>query len=245
MTIQEIEIKRAYWDRLFEKALKNFFTTQGKQITKLSRVANLKEFERRALTQIEQDKPKLKKLYTGLYNGIIQDFGRTTYNELVGKKIFSLFAFGVYSWLAATVLKQTSAISGYSALVIKNVVKHAIENGTPVLEVAKTLRTIFLERFSLVRAKRIARTEVNTASNYGSWAGAMQSGATVTKIWIPTRDKRTRPTHKKAGKHPPVALDGYFTVGKGKLKYPGDPEGPTEEVVNCRCAVGYRRVNNG
>jgi hypothetical protein len=93
------------------------------------------------------------------------------------------------------------------------------------------------------RAKKIARTEVCNVSNYGSLAGAKQTGLILNKIWIPTTsDNKTRPTHKKARFHPPISLNAYFKIGRANLQHPGDPDGPSEEIINCRCAIGYRRV---
>jgi hypothetical protein len=241
MTIQEIEIKRAYWDRKFENALKKFFKGQGEKIKKIP-ANNYRQYQAAVLKVIEDDKTKLRKLIDGLYIGIVEAFGTATFNELAKQKIFSIFAFGVYSWIATIALQQTSAISGYSGILIRNVVQKAIENGDPINAVANTIQSLFLGEVTKKRSKRIARTEVNKASNYGSWAGAVQTGLTLNKIWIATLDKRTRPTHKKASRLPPIDLDGYFKVGKGLLKYPGDPNGPLEEIVNCRCAIGYRRI---
>jgi hypothetical protein len=34
-------------------------------------------------------------------------------------------------------------------------------------------------------------------------------------------------------------MDEPFTVGGASLMYPGDPAGPAEEVINCRCCVGF------
>jgi len=82
------------------------------------------------------------------------------------------------------------------------------------------------------RAATIARTEVTSASQMGIQAGYEQSGV-QTKIWVSTPDDRTRDTH--------LAIDGEeqpinkrFSNG---LLFPGDPAGPTEEVINCRCSI--------
>jgi hypothetical protein len=36
-----------------------------------------------------------------------------------------------------------------------------------------------------------------------------------------------------------VALDATFDVGEAQLQFPGDPDGPPEEVCNCRCTMEY------
>lgn len=57
------------------------------------------------------------------------------------------------------------------------------------------------------------------------------------KVWIATIDGKTRHTHFAAdGQRAP--LSGTFTVGNAALRFPGDPDGPPGEVLNCRCRVG-------
>ena len=36
-----------------------------------------------------------------------------------------------------------------------------------------------------------------------------------------------------------VAVDVYFDVGGTALQYPGDPDGPADEVIQCRCSVVF------
>lgn len=56
------------------------------------------------------------------------------------------------------------------------------------------------------------------------------------KQWVARHDPRTRESHARAdGQVVPVESD--FTVGGAKLFVPGDPEGPFEETLNCRCIV--------
>jgi len=239
-----MEIKRAYWDRKFEKELKKFFRTQGEEIRRLKNRSDLTRFRNAAIQQVEQDKAKLRKIYQAQYSGIVDDFGKYVYKELLNQKAFSIFAFGVYTWIAAMALKQSNLVSSYTILTIKNAVKKANEEGWTIDTTANLIKDIFFNRFSKSRAKRIARTEVNSASNYGSYAGAQQTGLKLKKIWIATNDSRTRPSHKKAGRHKPIDLNAKFTVGRSKMEYPGDPAGRPEEIINCRCAIGYRRVKD-
>ena len=64
-----------------------------------------------------------------------------------------------------------------------------------------------------------------------------EDAAELEKTWIATIDGKTRPTHFAAdGQRTP--LTGTFSVGHAALHYPGDPDGPPEEVRNCRCRVG-------
>lgn len=91
------------------------------------------------------------------------------------------------------------------------------------------------------RARVVARTEVIGASNQGSIAQARvgeTAGLQIEKEWLATEDARTRPTHSIADGQV-VPLAGKFEVGGYLLDVPGDPTGPPEEVINCRCTPVY------
>lgn len=94
------------------------------------------------------------------------------------------------------------------------------------------------------RARTIARTEAVGAYNAGRFAGfrslASQLGGSWEKVWLETHDHRTRRTHREGeggvgGQR--VPLGDMFKVGVGLGMYPGDPELPPEEVINCRCSI--------
>jgi hypothetical protein len=76
-------------------------------------------------------------------------------------------------------------------------------------------------------------------------ASVLQSrtGGVVTKEWIAHDDERTRISHANVD-NTIVAVDDVFIVGGFPLRYPHDPYGPVQEVVNCRCRLRYG-VRNG
>lgn len=93
------------------------------------------------------------------------------------------------------------------------------------------------------RAMVIARTEAISAYNAGTFSGflsqAQSAPGSWEKMWLATRDERTRPTHAHStgadGQR--VALLEPFKVGQAHLMYPGDPSGPPQEVIQCRCSL--------
>lgn len=106
-------------------------------------------------------------------------------------------------------------------------------------EIAKIIRR------NIQSAIRNARTMVTGAENSGrlrSYKDLASRGVVQNKIWMSTPDDRTRPTH--------IDIDGEeqdinapFTNG---CQYPGDSNGPSEEVWQCRCTmrdkiIGFRR----
>jgi len=91
------------------------------------------------------------------------------------------------------------------------------------------------------RAVTVARTETLAAVNAGVYRSAQldaeQRGDPAPfKQWIATADPRTRDTHREADKQRTL-LTEPFRVGGAQLLFPGDPTGPANEVINCRCSL--------
>lgn len=87
-----------------------------------------------------------------------------------------------------------------------------------------------------LRSAVIARTETHTASQFGQVAMAKSLQIPLKKAWITVEDDRTRDTHSAVDGQS-VGLHDSFVVGGALLDYPGDPSGPPEEIINCRCAT--------
>ncbi|MBC6988946.1 phage minor head protein [Hymenobacter sp. BT491] len=92
------------------------------------------------------------------------------------------------------------------------------------------------------RAISIVRTEIVSASAYGSLMGAKATGLKLDKLWISTKDGRTRSSHAVANGQA-VPLDSTFTIGGFPAKFPGDPMLPPSESIRCRCAIGYKPIH--
>lgn len=94
------------------------------------------------------------------------------------------------------------------------------------------------------RAKTVAVTEVHRAWNMGSYAAAQRvditDPAVLTKKWNTNLDGKERDTHRRANNQERV-LSEPFDVGGFPLLFPGDPTGPPQEVINCRCKPTYGR----
>lgn len=89
------------------------------------------------------------------------------------------------------------------------------------------------------RAVVVARTETMGAVNAGAYAGALRDAEergdpAPFKVWLSTEDDRTRPSHVDADGQRTL-LTEPFRVGGAPLLFPGDPRGPAQEVIQCRC----------
>lgn len=85
-------------------------------------------------------------------------------------------------------------------------------------------------------AMTIARTEmhrIQTKASMDTCYKAREKRAEVIKIWDSTLDSRTRDSHMRVDGEQ-KELEEKFSNG---LLYPGDPNGPAAEVINCRCAL--------
>jgi hypothetical protein len=96
------------------------------------------------------------------------------------------------------------------------------------------------------RARVIAITEVTRAYGAGTTAAGLEqsrvTGRLLQKRWRTEHDDRVRASHR--------AIDGVtiplyqpFNVGGYPMLFPGDPQGPADEVVGCRCDLVI--VNEG
>jgi Phage Mu protein F like protein len=125
----------------------------------------------------------------------------------------------------------------------------AVNNGGSVPDVATAvdgvLATTNSERWAN-RARVIAITETTRAYGAGTTAAGLEqsriTGRLLQKTWRTEHDDRVRASHR--------ALDGVtiplyqpFNVGGFPMLFPGDPQGPPDEVINCRCDVAI--VNEG
>lgn len=94
-----------------------------------------------------------------------------------------------------------------------------------------------------LRGEIIGRTEALGSlheSQAEAWRQAVESGAVdpqnVVKVWIATKDGRTRDTHAAMDRQT-VGLNERFSNG---LMYPCEPGGPPSEVIACRCTMVTR-----
>jgi hypothetical protein len=130
----------------------------------------------------------------------------------------------------------------YSLIVAE--VERGIREGDGIREVTQGVNTILTASGSELwpnRAQTVARTETMGAVNAGVFratqlAAEARGDLAPFKMWLATMDDRTRPTHRAADRQRTL-LTEPFVVGGAQLLFPGDPRGPANEVINCRCTM--------
>ena len=127
---------------------------------------------------------------------------------------------------------------------VSQIIDSATTNGASINDVTKQIEELFdgtdIEKWK-TRARTVARTEVVGAYNgglYDSFAMIVAADPDTkwVKRWLATEDKRTRPDHVTADGQV-VPWSQPFTVGGFPMMYPHDPQGPPQEVINCRCTM--------
>jgi hypothetical protein len=169
-------------------------------------------------------------------------------DDLARKMSEFLLLYGLQ--LAAYVAETTKRRITFIILSGQKVGLNGIEIGNNILQDTEI-------GFTLNRSKRIARTEVMRASNYAAFIAAQEHPFEVDKIWIATRDARTRRIPKNYYDH--YDMDGQMSkinepfISKdlgGRVvtaQYPGDPRAPKGFTIGCRCTVAFipRRDSDG
>lgn len=127
---------------------------------------------------------------------------------------------------------------------VSQIIDKGTVNGASIPDVTKQVEELFdatdVQRWKN-RARTVARTEVVGAYNGGlhdAFAMLVENdpGTKWVKRWLATDDQRTRPDHREADGQV-VPWGQAFTVGDFQMQYPHDPDGPPQEVINCRCTL--------
>lgn len=124
---------------------------------------------------------------------------------------------------------------------IINGVDRGFNEGLGQAGTARLIRDV-VPALSRQRSAVIARTETHGAANYGANGAAKETGLTLRKEWISAEDERTREDHADMN-GTIVDMDAAFDFPDYSLQFPGDPSGPAEGVINCRCAIGYQTTD--
>lgn len=118
---------------------------------------------------------------------------------------------------------------------IRAQITSSILQGESIPDIAKHLmqRIPEMNKASAVRTARTAVTSAQNGGRLASYEKADQMGIVVRKVWVATKDDRTRRDHRRMDGET-VDWDEDFSNG---LRFPGDPSGKPAEVYSCRCTM--------
>ena len=102
----------------------------------------------------------------------------------------------------------------------------------------------YAARYLAYRAETIARTETTRVLNQARQQSTEDVIASadipedeVVRTWSAVQDNRTRDTHAELDGQERGLNEPFDSPSGAQLMFPGDPNAPPEETINCRCAV--------
>jgi hypothetical protein len=240
--------KRTNWEMKFHIIIRNILNKQFRDLAATIREDNMNAMH------IEMNKEPIEKMFIDLYRTVGVSFAKDSFNELKadGRTVlvkeedmtdeWTKYMINYAKLRAGKRIISIAESSKEQALkIIRAVLDLSASEGWGSVETATAIRKGLVDKgieINQWRSLRIARTEVITASNTGSFIGAKATGATE-KYWIATRDNRVRPEHLAAEAQNPKGIDEPFLIGGIPMECPGDPDGLAEDVINCRCAIAF------
>jgi len=143
-----------------------------------------------------------------------------------------------HHFLSAHIFEASAHTMARVSSSVMKTIYDAYDAGKGIKDVAKAVNARFTS-LKGYEAKRIARTEVNFAQNYGAYSSMQTYGIEYHK-WVTGLDARVRGSDPD-DRNNHVILHGQVTrVGdpfQNGLRYPGDRGGSIGEWINCRCTT--------
>lgn len=122
------------------------------------------------------------------------------------------------------------------------------DTGARLVDIQAAVRDDAARRFQAwaARAATVAATGATEGAVYATVESLTARGLLprVIRVWNTQDDERVRPTHGDADGQQ-QRMPNPFEVGRALLRFPGDPLGPPEETVNCRCYLTYNPADAG
>lgn len=144
-------------------------------------------------------------------------------------------------WISKQVASRIGAMARLAEadrLILRRALIHAISTGgiTNIRGVQQEVSRVFTQ-MSAGRALTIARTETGMLANRMRREGMRKEGVEK-REWTTSNDELVRPTDPKQKANHRV-LEGEIVKGddlySNGLRWPMDPNGKAEEIINCRC----------
>lgn len=196
--------------------------------------------------ELDRSSGDLLETMTDLWTEVSDAFGKTVFNSIKSADRGHRKNEGDDPWGLSD--EMTRYIYTYSAEAVRRVTftqkmwmkvqlaMHLAE-GLTLDSFADRIETLG-DAYSQQRSEVIARTEVVSASNFGSQVGAKETGVAMDKEWSDSGDERVRESHQ-AMHGERVRLDARYSNG---AQFPGDPNLPAKERIGCRCVELYHVV---
>jgi len=190
----------------------------------------------------------IEKVFKKLYQDVLNQFSSGIFNSF-NKKHLEIkgtqhtFDSLANSFIRNNALKQAEFVSNTTTKEIINIIRKGQSNGLPTRDIAQRIKQATSGSISLSRANMIAVTETHNAALYAGHESSKiisnDFNLGLQKEWMSAEDGRVRPSHAITDgqkRH----IDDDFDVGGQKMSRPGDGKGGANNIIRCRCILGYK-----
>jgi uncharacterized protein with gpF-like domain len=240
----------------FGNGLKELFAQAAEQVKRFNSPAAIGGTD-----DLELEKTPLRKSYDQVWPNVGAKFAASTVGnleknhdsplifkeaveEMTEQELYDYFTQVTSQAAASAITDRVFKVSETVKKDIIAIVQQAVKKGYSIDRTAKLIKDVSNKEIIPKRARRIARTEIISASNFGSLQGAKATKLDLVKEYIATRDGLTRAGIESWADHlspdgQTVDLNEPFKVSGESLQYPGDPAGSPSNIINCRCTQGF------
>jgi len=149
----------------------------------------------------------------------------------------------VLTELGATIVGVTDTTKNELIRLLQPIINDSLAQGYGIEKAQRIMRKELSKQYGKVavwRARRIAQTEIISASNQGTMQGAISSGLDMVKTWL-AGGSNVRDSHATAASvNVKIPRDQKYVVGSETCDYPGQYTLTAKERVNCKCAHSFR-----
>lgn len=191
------------------------------------------------------DDRHIENAYREMYQRTLPDFAVQSYRQVRPEKneaiLRDLWEEEIERYIASGVIADRIVhVANTTKERIRGLVQKGIDEGMSIQQIASGIDELGVPQIIRNRSTVIARTETINASNRGSLFGAQSTGLDLWKEWLATPGARTRDDHADADGDR-AELNGVFYLGdeQHEAEFPGDPNLPPEQCINCRCTITY------
>lgn len=129
---------------------------------------------------------------------------------------------------------------------LKGLVDQAVQTDQSTENLSRSIEDLFKKynKGKAYNTRTIARTEMGSLIRNTEWDYVKQLEKTakikLQKHWYTKNDELVRIHHYGYYYDGWIMLAEYFTYEDRKMRYPHDPKGSADDVINCRCRAKYR-----
>ena len=248
---KSFERQRAGWYVAIQRQVAKRFRAERRRIKEeMANASSADSAMIRADMAIAEQAPEWEQLLKATYLAVGEEFAQRVFGSIkseypteVKADALDVWQNVVLDWLQLQSSKKIKAITDTTRKQVAAKLHEGVQAGESIDELAKRVDKLYLEQIIPNRSIVIARTEVISASNLGSRAGAKETGLPLLHEWIATPDERTRDAHADADGQT-VQLDEPFEVDGEEMMFPGDDSlgASAENLIQCRCTEAYQVV---